>query len=284
MSIRRFTITVLSLLTLSIYFFVSAPAPLPDESNSSAQIPVERMFEILNAENKAVRSIWSKEIVGKGKEAGLKFDEHWKDNSVEAGPLPALFLRETAKVLEIDPTPLSLFLGSDYPISTSNKFDGRQQKSLESIRNNGKPEFFFSEDLKTHSAMFADVAVAQACVDCHNKHPDSPKKDWKLNDIMGATTWSYPKSKVTSDEIMQNVAALRKGFKTAYMEYLKKVATFEKKPEIGDKWPADGFYLPSLEVFMKKIDQEVSGNTLEGILTLLSQAEKDSSKKKGASL
>jgi adenylate cyclase len=284
MILRRFTLAVLTLITLSIYFFVSAPAPLPDDTAVNAQIPVEKMFEILNDENKAVRSIWSKEIVGKGKEVGLKFEEHWKVPSTEAGPLPALFLRETAKVLELDPTPLSLFLGSDFPIASSNKFDGHQKKSLQSIRHTGKPEFFYNEDLKTHSAMFADVAVAQACVDCHNKHPDSPKTDWKLNDIMGATTWSYPKSKVTSDEIMQNVAALRRGFKTAYMDYLRKVESFKNKPEIGEKWPTDGFYLPSLEVFMKKIDQEVSGNTLDGILTLISKSEKDNSKKKGASL
>jgi hypothetical protein len=35
-------------------------------------------------------------------------------------------------------------------------------------------------------AVYADLAVTQACIGCHNAHPDSPKRDFKLNDVMGA--------------------------------------------------------------------------------------------------
>ena len=31
----------------------------------------------------------------------------------------------------------------------------------------------------------ADRMEKQDCVDCHNSHPDSPKRDWKLNDVRG---------------------------------------------------------------------------------------------------
>jgi len=31
----------------------------------------------------------------------------------------------------------------------------------------------------------ADLASAPSCVHCHNAHPDSPKRDFKLNDVMG---------------------------------------------------------------------------------------------------
>jgi len=31
----------------------------------------------------------------------------------------------------------------------------------------------------------ADKMVAQACVNCHNSRPDTPKDDWKLNDVRG---------------------------------------------------------------------------------------------------
>jgi len=103
MTSKRHWITLFSLVCLGIYLFVSAPPPLSDQKNQQATIPVEQMFTLLQAENAAARLIWTKEIVGEGKKMGLKFDEHWRDADLEAGPLPALFLRETAKSMEKSP-------------------------------------------------------------------------------------------------------------------------------------------------------------------------------------
>ena len=33
--------------------------------------------------------------------------------------------------------------------------------------------------------LVAPVIMAQACVSCHNSHPESPKKDWKTGDVRG---------------------------------------------------------------------------------------------------
>lgn len=30
------------------------------------------------------------------------------------------------------------------------------------------------------------------CVPCHNRHPDSPKRDWKTGDLPGALSVSVP--------------------------------------------------------------------------------------------
>ncbi len=40
----------------------------------------------------------------------------------------------------------------------------------------------------------ADFASAQACVVCHNAHPDSPKQDYQLGDMMGALVVTVPLS------------------------------------------------------------------------------------------
>jgi hypothetical protein len=34
--------------------------------------------------------------------------------------------------------------------------------------------------------------VSKACVDCHNNHPNSPRRDFKLNDVMGAIVITFP--------------------------------------------------------------------------------------------
>lgn len=41
-------------------------------------------------------------------------------------------------------------------------------------------------------AVYADKAVSKACVSCHNSHPSSPRKDFKLNDVMGGIIISFP--------------------------------------------------------------------------------------------
>ena len=43
-------------------------------------------------------------------------------------------------------------------------------------------------------AIYADVAVAQACIGCHNAHPNSPRRDFKLNDVMGGIVITLPMS------------------------------------------------------------------------------------------
>jgi len=41
-------------------------------------------------------------------------------------------------------------------------------------------------------AIYADRAVTQACVTCHNEHLLSPRKDYKLNDVMGGIIIQFP--------------------------------------------------------------------------------------------
>src|SRR5262249_3024979 len=39
--------------------------------------------------------------------------------------------------------------------------------------------------IETVRVALPDRMTSQTCVDCHNTHPDSPKKDWKLGDVRG---------------------------------------------------------------------------------------------------
>lgn len=264
---RTFFLAALAFLALSVYLFVEAPQPLPDGNTSADRsIGVNELLDIVANENNAVRALYTKEIVGAGKEAGLKFSEDWREAMVEAGPLPALFLREASKSLEKNAVPLSLFLGSDFPIAASNAFKGVQMEKFAQIRQTLKPAYFYSADIGRYTAMYPDYAVSAACVDCHNKHPDSPKKDWQLQEVMGATTWLYPDQYVTPGELLKAVAAVREAFKDAYLAYLDKVKNFKNPPVVGDQWPRDGYYLPSAEVFMREFESRVSASTVASLL------------------
>lgn len=279
-----FIITALVLIVIAIYLFVQAPPPLAaEDAVVGEQIPIETVFRLVAAENDVARALWTREIVGAGGRAGLAFGEDWQEEGVEKGPLPALFLRAASTSLEKNPIPLSLFLGSDYPISPSNLFSGAQMERFEQIKATHEPQFFFAEDTQRYTAMFADFASVQPCVDCHNAHPDSPKTDWALNDVMGATTWAYPKEKVSRDEFIAIIRALRQGFADAYVGYLDKVATFANPPAIGERWPRDGYFLPSAEVFLAEFSQAASARTIEILLNATGSATEESSLSLGGS-
>jgi hypothetical protein len=261
-----FTLIALLLTALIVYLFVSAPPPLPEQAAVNASIPVDRVFALVEAENDAARTLWTREIVAAGKPVGLRFGEDWREAGEEAGPLPALFLRETAKNLERNPVRLSLFLGSDAPINLANRFEGRQKDAFAAMRRTGEPQFFQMPDTRLHTAMFPDEAVTEACVSCHNEHEDSPKKDWRLHDVMGATTWAYPEDRLTAEEMLGVLAALRSSIRSAYQAYLDKVVTFGKPPEIGTRWPREGYYLPSADVFMAVLGESSARASLDAIL------------------
>jgi len=264
MNKQVFGILVLMLSTLLVYLFATAPPPLPEsETASGTPIPIEMVMRAVAAENDVARALYTKEIVGKGLQAGLSFDENWREDNVEAGPLPALFLRETAASLEKNPVPLSLFLGSAYPINASNQFTGIQQSRFDGMLADENPQFFYDEDIQRHTAMFVDKAVAEACVTCHNDHPQTPKSDWVLGEVMGATTWSYPDESVDLETYLRVIGALREGFREAYQGYLDKAANFAIPPEVGVRWPKDGYFLPSTDTFMDELVRKSSANSLQ---------------------
>jgi hypothetical protein len=62
------------------------------------------------------------------------------------------------------------------------------------VDNKGK-NFYAEEKLggkKYFTAVYPDYAVAQACITCHNDHKDTPKKDFKMGDVMGAVVIRIP--------------------------------------------------------------------------------------------
>ncbi|OEK08189.1 hypothetical protein A8C32_01625 [Flavivirga aquatica] len=229
---------------------------------------VEEVLEMVAKENDVTRTLYTKAIVGKGKSQGMKFDEDWRKDDVEAGPLPALFLRGVATSIRKSPIPLGLYLGSDFPVNAANKFEGKQADLFDKIKKDQKPQFFYDEDQKLHTAMFVDIASAGACVSCHNDHPQTTKSDWKLGDVMGATTWQYPKDSLTYKETVEVLNSYAKGTVDIYVEYLNEIEAFKEseKPEIGNKWPAEGNYLPTAEVFLDSVKKISSYETMKHLM------------------
>lgn len=266
--VHRFLLVAAGVVLVGIYLFVSAPPELPDRAAGGGRmVPAEAVLAMLDAENAAIRAIYAREIVGEGAKQGLAFKEDWKKPGVAAGPLPALLLRETSNRLQMQVPELSLFLGSDYPLVKENLFRGAQAAHYQEVKKTQRPRFFFDAAQGRTTAMFPDRASAQSCVSCHNEHPDTPKKDWVLNEPMGATTWSYAGREVSSETMLRLVRQLRHAAVDAYASYLQKVAGFDAgaRPVVGPKWPREGFFLPDVETFRKAVEAQNSVATLNAL-------------------
>ena len=274
--IHKSVLILAALSVLGIYLFATAPPDLDDSASAGRDVPVETLFRLLDAENASIRAIYTAEIVTPGLKKGLEYREDWKTKDVHAGPLPALFLRETANRLQQRIPELSLFLGSTYPIEASNLFKGTQLAYFEKIEQEQQPQFFIDDSTGRYTAMFPDVASAPACVSCHNEHPDSPRKDWTLDDVMGATTWSFPRAKISTDELVKILGAYRIVAMDAYGSYLKKTETFDaaQRPRLGERWPADGLFLPDADTFRRRIETRNSSASLNLLLQAYSSAER----------
>ncbi len=256
-------VLIIIMVLVGMYLFISAPVVLDDERQQKRQaIPVKLMFQIVAEENNGMRKQWTKHIVGEGKNVGFHFGQNWRKKGEDKGPLPALFLREVAAYLEKSPVPLSLFLGSDFPISHANKFKGFQAEAFQTMKKTNQNQYFFDKEVQRYTAMFPDNVVVSACADCHNEHADTPKNDWVMGDMMGATTWAYPQETLTRDELIVIISELRRAFAKTYRAFVQKSQTFANKPFVGKQWPTDGYFLPSVDVFMQRFEKSAAESTL----------------------
>ena len=242
---------------------------LPEAIESKAinrPIDVANLFNAMNTINDTARRIYTSDIVGAGKKAGLSFGEDWAEPGIEKGPLPALFLRLVANRMETKPPPLGLYLGSDQPINKSNLFDDLQAEAFEELKVTISSVFMQTVD-SGYVAMYPDIASAEPCVSCHNEHPDSPKSDWKLNDVMGATTWTYPKQFLGAGEYLEITDSFYSAVSEAYQSYLDKAAGFERPISPGVQWPdKNAMVLPNTETFMSMVRAESAEQVLKNLV------------------
>jgi Protein of unknown function (DUF3365) len=158
-------------------------------------IPPEKVAELIHQVLEADRTVYTKEVVNRLQldEEVIKASEHFKED--KALPLPAQMLRMGAQLVA-EKGVFRYALISKWAINKANlpKSDF-EAKGLEAVvADPSKPyvETITAGGKKYFAALYADKAVAPACVTCHNGHKESPKTDFKLGDVMGGVVISIP--------------------------------------------------------------------------------------------
>ena len=110
-------------------------------------------------------------------------------------PLPAQFLREASRSLRLRDAPFRYRLVSLWPLNSQNApASDHERQMLEQVVEFGEvmEGEVTSNDKRYFQAIYPDRAVSRACVSCHNAHTESPKRDFKLNDVMGGLVIEVP--------------------------------------------------------------------------------------------
>lgn len=165
------------------------------QPEGSVSIPPETVADYIHAIIEANRTVYATDVVDKLQEKGLiEAAEHWRREN--ALPLPAQFLMETGRLVAEKGNGIKYRLASLTPIYVWNApTTDFERKGLEAvIKDPTKPFTGFVRIGRDRffQAIYADVAVAQACIACHNQHPNSPRRDFKLNDVMGGIVITIP--------------------------------------------------------------------------------------------
>lgn len=157
-------------------------------------IPARTAADYLHAVIEADRTFYTQHIVER-MEAMLivTASEEWvKEKTL---PLPVQFLREASRSLHVRDAPIRYRLISPWPLNSGNTpASDQERKMLDQVVKYGEvvEGEVTANNKRYFQAIYPDRAVSRACVSCHNSHTESPKRDFKLNDVMGGLVIEVP--------------------------------------------------------------------------------------------
>jgi class 3 adenylate cyclase len=138
-----------------------------------------------------VQSMYSSNVVARLNYLGITPRLDYQ-NHEGAIPFPATFSIELSKAMTNPETGIINRLYSDYPFASrkdggpKDEYESLAWASLRYAQDRTKP-FIRLEKVNNRMSMRygKSLVMKQSCVDCHNTHPDSTKKDWKVGDVRG---------------------------------------------------------------------------------------------------
>jgi len=170
------------------------PTGTPSD-DKSVSLPMEMVADYLHAVIEANREVYTKHVVERLQAKGVAVaSENWEFQNTM--PLPAQLLMESDRVLERNGSGIQYRLISSWPINKRNVASGEFQKNglVAILAHPTKPYTGYVTVGKARyfQAVYPDLAVTEGCIGCHNAHPESAKRDFKINDVIGAMVISIP--------------------------------------------------------------------------------------------
>lgn len=171
------------LTVLGLVILVGSVTPSQGRAGETA---TEQTVRYILAIVRAFRSVYSHSVVEQVKKAGIEPKENWMadDHAVmlpfQFVKLAGLEVKRDFKQLEVGVVSLTPIYSSNFPETPA------EVEALQRLTADPKHKIVTFTDGKQVKGLAPDFAVEQHCADCHNHHPNSPRRDFKKGDLMGA--------------------------------------------------------------------------------------------------
>lgn len=189
------TVSVLIVGVLAVQTQISGVSWATEEKSGTVGLKPEVVADYIHAVIEADRTLYTTHVVDRMQETGTVIaSEGWKKRN--ALPLPAQMLLLAGLKVGESGLGLQYRLASLFPIYERNgPTTDFEREGLEAVEKDpSKPHtgVISRGDKRYFKAIYADKAVSKACVNCHNTHILSGKRDRKVGDVMGGIIISFP--------------------------------------------------------------------------------------------
>ena len=175
---------------LVVLLLLGLPVAVWLDLTNLAEANLRRQAADLDSVIGSVRSYYARNVVGRVLSIqGHSQVVHNYESIPGAIPIPATLSLDLGRVISEQQKNITYRFVSDYPFANRKPhvLDDFEKKALAQLR--AKPNQQITSDSSTLMTdtvrLIAPVTMGAACVNCHNTHPESPKRDWKVGDVRG---------------------------------------------------------------------------------------------------
>lgn len=144
-----------------------------------------------------LREYYTKNVVQKvrdGSDLAVDFDHEKKARTI---PLPASMIHDISSLIDRREGGSRIKLYSEFPFPSrrDRKLDAFAVAAIAYLKANPNAAystFDTGSGTEIIRVAVADRMLSKACVDCHNTHPLSPRRDWKIGDVRGVLEVATP--------------------------------------------------------------------------------------------
>lgn len=190
------SILTLAGLAAAVLLASTLPGAGQEKTHIMTTVSPRKLADSLHAVISGDRETYSRLVVQRLalEQKQLAVAEDWLER--DALPTHAQMLRLTAQNIQKRGAEFSYALRSLWPINPNHGPQTEiEQLGLEFVLRHPGTNFYTEELLGGRSyftAVYADKATLPSCVECHNAHPSSPRRDFKPDDVMGALIIRIP--------------------------------------------------------------------------------------------
>jgi PAS domain S-box-containing protein len=183
-----------ALLGLLLTSLLCLPLVMLQSLSGATVAQMELQAEEISTLASGIRAYYADNVIDRLQAANGKavYSENYRD--IHGGiPIPATLSIELGALFDNSHTDgrITYEFLSDYPFAqrASRPLDGFEMEALKEFRSDPDRQSFtklVGNGLGASTYRLATpILMRNACVTCHNVHPDSPKRDWKVGDVRG---------------------------------------------------------------------------------------------------